>query len=117
MWVESIVTVEDLEREQQIADDEKTALLVQLGAEACQRCPPASAALEALSREYQFRWVYCDAHDPNTELPEHYNASKLPALVVYKDGHSTVAEDATVQRLGELVRAACTPVFTADADF
>jgi thioredoxin-like negative regulator of GroEL len=84
----------------------RTPVLLQVGSEACVKCPAFTEAFEALHGEYEFAWRYCDAH-ADGDIPEAHGISKLPAVVIVRDGASEIAEGIDAARLREMVRGLC----------
>lgn len=96
-------------------------LLLQVGASSCKRCPPVADALRALSATHEFTWLYCDAH-ADTDLPELYGVSRLPAVVLVDANADPGAEphvlvQATAEQVVELVHDRCARVLVLDEDF
>ena len=115
----TIVTEEELNA---AAEARKTSLLLQVGSEACVRCPAFHDAIAKLKDAYQFQWAYCDAHNADTDVPETFAITKLPAFVLYApdptgDKSPTVVANASPEQLQSAVSTTCIPVFTVDADF
>ena len=75
-----VTTVEEYEK-CVMGVDRGVITLLQLGADSCVRCPGFRSKVERLVTRYQFEWLYCDAHDADTDLPGHFNVSQLPAFV------------------------------------
>lgn len=93
--------------------------LLQVGSDACTRCPEFSRTLEKLHSKYQFRWAYNDAHNEDTDLPEYFCITKLPAFVL-KLGESNsplVVANASIRQVEDAVQGACMSVLNLDADF
>ena len=112
-----ILTEEELET---VLDELKDkVLLLQVGSKACTRCPAFASAVAALAETHQFEWAYCDAHSEDTDLPELYGITQLPAFVMHAPNLKApiIAANATAEQVAEAVVANCTPVFTTDADF
>lgn len=115
----TIVTEEELTT---AAEARTTSLLLQVGSDACERCPAFHTAVAALKETHQFQWAYCDAHDADTDVPEAFAITRLPAFVLYAPdpaGHQTpiVVANASPEQLQTAVSKTCIPVFTVDADF
>ena len=94
-------------------------VLLQIGSKPCVRCPAFKDAILKLTRTRQFIWLYCDAHDDETDIPETYGITKLPAFVMCSEalGSPLVVANATIEDLNEAVQKHCLPVFLVDADF
>lgn len=115
----SILTEEEFDTLKAEATAKNEAVLLQLGSEACTRCPAFSTAISELKDTHVFRWVYGDAHATDTELPELFSVTQLPALILYTPGaiEPLVVPNASPDQLTEHVYRHCYPVFTTDADF
>ena len=115
----SVVTEEDYEAQKEAAHAKGVPLLLQVGSEKCERCPAFHDAIAALTATHRFAWVYCDAHNPDTELTEKFAITKLPAFVIdtYGSDSEHVVANASPEQLAEAVAAKCTPVLQLDADF
>jgi thiol-disulfide isomerase/thioredoxin len=100
-------------------DAARAPTLLQVGSDACTRCPDFSRTLEKLHSKYQFRWAYNDAHNEDTDLPEYFSITKLPAFVLkLEDSDSPlVVANASIGQVEDAVRGACTPVLKLDEDF
>ena len=111
-----VLTEEDYEKAKV---DLPKPLLLQLGSAACERCPAFHDAIAALKETHQFKWVYCDAHHQDADLPEFFSVARLPAFVLYNPGteQPLVVANASPEQLHDAVSKTCTPVFTLDADF
>jgi hypothetical protein len=117
--VGTVLTDEEYEEGKEVADSTKVTLLVQLGSDACVRCPAFQKEISKLTATYNFRWLYCDAHDADSNRPEHFNITQLPAVVVYDPSskeHEVVA-NADAATLRAVVVSRCRPAFTTNADF
>ena len=92
-------------------------LLVQFGSEVCPRCPQFGEAIAAHRADFKFEWRYVNAHD--SELPEHFGITKLPAYVLVVPGEAgrIVVANATEEQLHIDVRAHCPAVLKLDEDF
>lgn len=115
--VETLVTVEHWEETVKSADAKKRTLVLQIGAKWCERCPAVYDCISALKTDFEFEWVYSDAAD--TELTEHFEISKLPAIVMYKTGMAQpfVRQAVSEGLVREAVKLMCPGVFVTDADF
>lgn len=82
------------------------SLLLQVGSEACVKCPAFTEAVEALTKEYEFAWRYCDAHEEG-DIPEAHGITKLPAVVIVRNGTSEIAEGIDAAQLREMTRRLC----------
>ena len=82
-------------------------LLLQVGSESCVKCPAFGEAVASLANEYEFGWYYCDAHDDDTDIPEAHGITKLPAVVIVRNGMSEIAEQLDATKLRETVRGLC----------
>ena len=116
----------DIEPQHVLTEEEFKALvakggvvLLQVGSKPCVRCPAFRAAIVELTKTHQFTWYYCDAHDDETDIPETYEITKLPAFVMCFEalGSPLVVANATIEQLTEAVQKHCLPVFRVDADF
>lgn len=81
-------------------------ILLQVGSEACVKCPAFTEAVESLVDEYEFEWRYCDAHEDG-DIPETHGITKLPAVVIVRNGMSEIAEGLDAAKLREMVRGLC----------
>ena len=74
-------------------------------------------AIAEMKTDFQFKWLYSDAAD--TELTELFEISKLPAVVMIKDGMETpwIRQAASVETVRGAVKLMCPGVFVTDADF
>ena len=113
----ALSTVEEYDACVQESKDGGTVLLLQLGSDACPKCPEFGKAIEAHVADFKFVWYYCDAHD--SELPEHFGITNLPAYVLVSaaDDEAVVVANATAEQLQEHMRAHCPRVLQLDADF
>jgi thioredoxin-like negative regulator of GroEL len=112
-----LVTVE--EYSQWVTDQSgSNATLLQFGSQACSRCPAFGKEIESLCNKYQFRWAYNDAHHNDTDLPEHFIITQLPAFVLkIGTGPPVVVNNSTPDQVVSTVSGKCTPVLTLDDDF
>jgi thiol-disulfide isomerase/thioredoxin len=114
-----ISTVEDWTKWKQTVDndDNKKTILLQLGAEWCQHCHPVGFEIAKKVSDYQFHSLYTDARD--SELFEHFQCTKLPALVFYKPGDDkdTMIESVRVNTVAGYIRDHCDPKLVLDTDF
>ena len=117
--VGTVLTEEEYEEAKEVANNTSTVLVVQLGSEACTRCPAFHDAVAALTKQFVFRWVYCDAYDADSNLPEHFDIKQLPGLVVYdpQSKEHEVRANADAGTLHDLVAAVARPTLSLDADF
>ena len=88
-------------------------ILLQLGSEACVKCPAFTKAVAALAEEYEFEWRYCDAHDEG-DIPETHGITKLPAVVIVRNGTSEIAQQVDAAQLRAMVRELCARKKPAD---
>ena len=107
------------EEQKELATQTKTTLLLQFGSPTCERCPAFADAIADLGATYKFTWLYCNAHDPDQDLTEAFEITKLPAFVLYTPGSSQqhVVANASPEHLTAAFKERCTPVLTLDADF
>ena len=94
--------------------------LLQLGSEACVRCPAFKIAIRDMQALYKFRWAYSDVHNDDADLPEHFGITKLPAFVFNsRDGinQPIVMAGARIDQMRKVVRDSCTPILLLDEDF
>lgn len=89
------------------------SLLLQVGSEACVKCPAFTDAVETLTKEYEFAWRYCDAHEEG-DIPEAHGITKLPAVVIVRNGTSEIAEGIDATQLREMLRRLCARKGPAD---
>ena len=103
------------------AEKEKGVLLLQLGSEKCTRCPAFHAAIAKLTESHNFIWAYCDAHHQDTDLPELFSVTQLPAFVLYNPRVGTeqqvVVANASPEQVKAVVFKECAPKLITDADF
>ena len=113
----TIITVEEWDEQKTLSLSDKQALVLQIGSDWCERCPAMHDALAAMKTDFKFKWVYSDAAD--TELTDHFEVSKLPAVVMFKEGMDEpwVRQAASVTVVREAVKLMCPGVFVTDADF
>ena len=88
-------------------------ILLQVGSEPCLKCPAFTEAVEALGEEYEFGHYYCDV-DEGGDIPEAHGITKLPAVVIVRNGTSEIAEGIDAERLREMVRGLCARKRPAD---
>jgi len=88
-------------------------ILLQVGSEACVKCPAFTEAVQALGEEYEFGHYYCDAPEGG-DIPETHGITKLPAVVIVRNGMSEIAEGIDAERLREMVRGLCARKKPAD---
>jgi len=88
-------------------------ILLQVGAEKCPNCPAFTEAVEALAEEYEFEWRYCDAHEEG-DIPETHGITKLPAVVIVRNGTSEIDQQTDAGRLRAMVRGLCARKRPAD---
>jgi len=114
-----LVQSDDLTPAVEAARAERQPMLLQFGSQACARCPAFESMVAELATKYQFKWYYVDAAHPDTDLPEHFSITKLPAFVLYT--HTTdepvVQTAATPGGVRAAVAEACRPVLVLDAEF
>tara|TARA_B100001175_G_C19498174_1_gene636533 strand:+ start:2101 stop:2490 length:390 start_codon:yes stop_codon:yes gene_type:complete len=100
-------------------------ILLQVGSEACVKCPAFTEAVAALAEEYDFEWRYCDAHEEG-DIPEKEGITQLPAMVlIFHDKFCRmrrIAQQADAAQLREAVDKLCArkrpaSVNLFDADF
>lgn len=115
--VATLITVEEWQEACTNATTDQATLVLQLGSDWCERCPAMHQCIKALKTDFNFKWVYSDAAD--TELTEHFEISKLPAVVVYKEEMSEpwVRQAVSVVEVQQAVKLMCPGVFALDADF
>lgn len=115
--VATLITVEEWNTARDSAVEAKETLLLQLGASWCERCPAMHEAIAEMKADFQFKWVYSDAAD--TELTEHFEISKLPAVVMINEGMKApwIRQAASVEVVRGAVKLMCPGVFVTDADF
>lgn len=115
--VATLVTVDEWNTACTDATQAKETLVLQIGSNWCERCPAMHDCLAALKTDFTFKWVYSDAAD--TELTEHFEISKLPAVIVFKDGMQKPwkAQAVGSTEVVKAVRLLCPGVFVTDADF
>ena len=58
-------------------------------------------------------WRYCDAHEEG-DIPEAHGITKLPAVVIVRNGTSEIAEGIDAAQLREMVRGLCARKKPAD---
>ena len=94
-------------------------VLLQVGSDACERCPAFGAAVAELKTVYNFKWLYCDAHHVDTDIPEALEITKLPAFAFYNPGpkEQIVVANASPDNVRQVVAKECTPILQLDADF
>tara|TARA_Y100000389_G_scaffold204734_1_gene259291 strand:+ start:7297 stop:7650 length:354 start_codon:yes stop_codon:yes gene_type:complete len=117
-----MLTADEFESAKISAKTSQTPLLLQIGSATCERCPAFHDAIAKLKGTHQFTWAYCDAHHQDTDLPEHFAVTQLPAFVTYDAtgnslGNHVVVANASIEQLTQSVTSICTPVFTTDAEF
>lgn len=114
-----ISTVEHWDTWKQTVDKDgsKKTILLQLGAEWCQHCEPVGFEIAKKLSDYQFHSLYTDASD--SELFEHFNCTKLPAVVFYRPGDDkdTVIQSVRVNTVTDHIRDHCDPKLVLDTDF
>ena len=112
----TIITVDEWTEACAKATEDKMPILLQIGAEWCERCPAMHECIAKLKPDFKFAWVYSDAAD--TELTEHFEFSKLPAVVLMS-GDTEVARYQAVPPEGveALVKKQCPAVLRLDEDF
>lgn len=117
--VSKILTADDFSAASAALQAARKTLLLQMGSESCVKCPAFAEAIVALGELYQFEWVYCDAHHEDSDLPEHFAVTQLPAVVVVgpDDRAPSVIANASHEALGLIVREKCAPVLRLDEDF
>ena len=115
----SMLTEEEFDKGVEASNQSGLPLLLQLGSEKCERCPAFHAAIAELKSAYNFTWTYCDAHNPDTDLPERFSITRLPAFVLHHTGSAEplVVANASPEQLQAAVSKKCTPILTLDADF
>ena len=97
-------------------DATESPLVLQVGASWCARCPAVHEAIEALQADSVFTFVYTDAS--MTELTEHFEVSKLPALIIYKNGMDPwICQAVSVNAVNEAVKSMTRRRLVTDADF
>lgn len=115
----SISTIEDWSKwkENVSKTDNKKTILLQLGAEWCQHCEPVGFEIAKSLAEYKFHSLHTDAND--SELFEHFECKKLPAIVFYKPGDDKeiMVESIRVSTVSTHVREHCEPKLVLDTDF
>lgn len=101
------------------ATSEDQTTVLQVGSEACAKCPAFTSALSKLNDAYHFRWAYSDAHSDDADICEHFSITQLPAFVLQspKSESPVVFANATRAQLEDAVRGACRPVLKLDEDF
>ena len=113
---ESVPRIQDAERLAVECSKVEAAcrpILLQVGSEACVKCPAFTEAVGALAEQYEFEWRYCDAHEEG-DIPEAHGITKLPAVVIVRNGMSEIAEGIDAARLREMVRGLCARKRPAD---
>jgi len=112
----SVLRIQDSEQlaaECQTVEAACRPILLQVGSEACVKCPAFTEAVEALAEEYEFEWRYCDAHEEG-DIPEAHGITKLPAVVIVRNGMSEIAEQLDAAQLRAMVRGLCARKRPAD---
>jgi len=92
-----------------------TPILLQVGSEACPNCPAFTEAVQALAEEYEFVWRYCDAPEEG-DIPETHGITKLPAVVVVRNGKSEIDQNVDAAKLRAMVRELCARKRPADVN-
>lgn len=91
----------------------RTPILLQVGSEACTKCPAFTEAVETLAEEYEFVWRYCDAHEEG-DIPEAHGITRLPAVVLVRNGTSEIDQNVDAAKLRAMVRELCARKRPAD---
>ena len=115
--MERVLAVGEFERRVDGAAKSGRVVLVQVGSDACVRCPAFGAAVAELKQTYEFDWFYCDAHDEECELVEYFQIRQLPAFVIVAVGKPEVVANATPADVAEAVKRICLPTFVTNLDF
>lgn len=115
----TVNTVAEYERWSATAHASGLVSVLQVGSKSCVRCPQFEEAIRGLNKEYQFRWGYSDAHNEDTDIPEHFAITKLPAFVLQTANADdpVVVANSSIDQLTDAVKGACTPVLELDVDF
>ena len=112
-----VTSLEEWTRESCSPQGPPVPVLLQCGSNECVRCPAFSAAIAALSSEYEFRWVYVNTHEAEEDLLEKLQVARLPAYVLVTSNNATMQQSATPEQVQEAIRSACRPVLNLDEDF
>ena len=115
----TIVTVEDWEATCTRVKATNNVVVLQIGSDWCERCPAMHECIKVLQSHFRFEWFYTDA--ANTELSEHFEISKLPAVVIFKPGATEDGiwkqQAVAIPVVQQAVKLICPAVFVTDVDF
>jgi hypothetical protein len=65
------------------ADATNVPCILQIGSDACVKCPAVTDAINECDKAYLFTRAYSNAHNPDNELVDEFSISKLPSVVMY----------------------------------
>ena len=92
-------------------------ILLQIGSQACARCPAVSDAIRNMQRSFEFEWVYADALD--SDVVEQFKIKTLPAFVIVQNNNNEpyVKTGASPHDVETSLAAYCSRKLVLDADF
>lgn len=110
-------SVDDWEAQKLKHNENKGTLVLQIGAPWCKHCAPVKTQFESFDDKYTFTFLYSDASD--SELTDHFECSKLPAVIVYTptDQQTFMTESVRIDMVEYILKRYCSPKLVLTEDF